>query len=69
MGLLSEAEMDEYGAALDFLWRVRNEMHLLTGRKSDQMGFEHQEQIAAAFDYPDGGSELPVERFMGQKNR
>lgn len=69
VGLLSEAEMDEYGAALDFLWRVRNQLHLLAGRKSDQMGFELQEQVAAAFDYRDGGGELPVERFMGDYYR
>ncbi len=65
VGLFSETEMDEYGAALDFLWRVRNEMHLVAGRKSDQMGFELQEQIAQAFAYEEDESELPVERFMG----
>jgi len=63
-GLLTESEMGELRAALDFLWRVRNQLHLLSGRKNDQMSFELQERIADAFGYGDGGPELPVERFM-----
>ncbi len=66
LGLLTETEALEFGAALDFLGRVRNELHLRTGRKSDQMSFEQQESIAEAFGYAEGdGAELPVERFMG----
>ncbi|MCG8592657.1 MAG: [protein-PII] uridylyltransferase [Proteobacteria bacterium] len=65
-GLLTEWEMDRYRIALDFLWRVRNELHLLAGRRNDQMSFELQEQIAKSFGYADDaeGAELPVERFM-----
>jgi len=50
-GLLTEREMEEYRAALDFLWRVRNELHLISRRKNDQMSFELQERIASAFGY------------------
>ncbi|HVP30774.1 MAG TPA: [protein-PII] uridylyltransferase [Myxococcota bacterium] len=50
-GLLTEREMEEYRAALDFLWRVRNELHLISRRKNDQMSFELQERVAAAFGY------------------
>jgi len=75
-GLLTEAEMEEYRAGLQFLWRVRNELHLISRRKNDQMSFELQERIAAAFGYRgaaegDGAApagpdipELAVERFM-----
>lgn len=65
-GLLTEAEMEQYRAALQFLWRLRNELHLISKRKNDQMSFEHQEQVARTWGYPDGGegAELPVERFM-----
>ncbi len=66
-GLLTEAEMREYRAALDFVWRVRNQLHLDTGRCSDQMSFELQEQVAEALGYgsiSDGGAELSVEGFM-----
>jgi [protein-PII] uridylyltransferase len=69
VGLLSENEMSAFRAALDFLWRVRNELHALVGRKADQLDFEHQERMAARLGYPDDGRVLPVERFMGEYYR
>jgi [protein-PII] uridylyltransferase len=70
-GLLTESEMESYREALDFLWHVRNELHLRTGRRQDQMSFELQEEIAAAFGYPEGGPDapLPVELFMSDYYR
>jgi [protein-PII] uridylyltransferase len=66
VGLLSESEMERYREGLEFLWRVRNQLHLICGRKTDQMSFEHQEGIAAAITrHPTSGDlELPVEHFM-----
>ncbi len=67
LGLLTEAELATYREAVDFLWRARNELHLATRRKHDQMSFELQERIALRFGYGkagNGGAELPVERFM-----
>jgi [protein-PII] uridylyltransferase len=66
VGFLTEAEMREYQAAIDFLWRVRNQLHLETKRKSDQMSFELQEQLAGklGFERDPVSGELPVERFM-----
>lgn len=69
VGLLSEGEADAFRAALDFVWRVRNELHLLVGRKIDQMDFEHQERVAARLGYPDDGPALAVEGFMGEYYR
>jgi [protein-PII] uridylyltransferase len=70
LGLLTEEEADDYFDALDFLWRVRNELHLIVGRKHDQMSFELQEQVAARFGYEEGeGLDLPVERLMGDYYR
>ncbi|MEE9607203.1 MAG: [protein-PII] uridylyltransferase [Myxococcota bacterium] len=72
LGLLTEDELEEYVAALDFLWCVRNELHLISGRRNDQMSFELQEKIAESFGYGrDLGErgELPVERFMGDYYR
>ena len=66
-GLLTEGEMVDYRAALDFLWRVRNELHLEARRCSDQMSFELQERIAETLGYgsaDESSAELPVERFM-----
>jgi len=71
LGLLTEEELHRLTGALDFLWRLRNELHLLAGRKNDQLSFELQEKIAAAFGYAQdhGGSELPVELFMSDYYR
>jgi [protein-PII] uridylyltransferase len=66
-GLLTEPEMREYHSALEFLWRARNELHLLARRCDDQMSFELQEQVAEGLGYGSGASEdaeLPVECFM-----
>ncbi|MBW2267514.1 MAG: [protein-PII] uridylyltransferase [Deltaproteobacteria bacterium] len=69
LGLLTESEVGELRAALDFLWRTRNELHLMTGRKTDQLSFEIQEQLAKSFGYAGDGPELPVERFMSDYYR
>ena len=54
-GLLTEGEMLEFREALNFLWRVRNELHLMAGRANDQMSFEVQEQVAEAIGYGAAG--------------
>jgi [protein-PII] uridylyltransferase len=64
LGLLTESEARNYRDALNFLWRVRNELHLISGRKNDQMSFDLQERIAQSFGYVESGRDLPVERFM-----
>ncbi|MFQ5417408.1 MAG: [protein-PII] uridylyltransferase, partial [Myxococcota bacterium] len=66
LGLLTEAEIVELRGALEFVWRIRNELHLMCGRKTDQLSFEIQEQMSVSLGYADlAGEELPVERFMG----
>jgi len=70
LGLLTEDEADRFFGALDFLWWVRNELHLIVGRKHDQLSFELQEQVAERLGHSDAaGLELPVERFMGDYYR
>ena len=74
VGLLTEEESREYLAALDFLWKVRNEAHLITGRKRDQLSFELQEKIADSLGYAHTSqsaedTQLPVERFMADYYR
>jgi len=49
---------------LDYLLRVRNELHYLQGKKSDVLTFEVQEQMAERFRYRALGSNQGVERFM-----
>jgi [protein-PII] uridylyltransferase len=62
--LLPERDIREMRRARDFLWRARNEMHYLTGRKWDQLTFDIQPQIAKAMGYVDGEHGSAVEEFM-----
>ncbi len=60
--LLPEQEVRELRRARDFVWRIRNHLHYLTGRKSDQITFDLQPQVAAFLGYGDGDG--AVEEFM-----
>ncbi|MGC4113898.1 MAG: [protein-PII] uridylyltransferase [Myxococcales bacterium] len=62
--LLPEREARELLAARDFLLRVRNELHLLAGRRDDRLTFERQLAAARDLGYRDGPEGLAVERFM-----
>ncbi|HTY55081.1 MAG TPA: [protein-PII] uridylyltransferase [Candidatus Binataceae bacterium] len=44
--VITENELKEVKRARDFLWRVRNSLHFLSGRHFDQLTFEYQEAIA-----------------------
>ena len=70
-GLLTERELEEYASALDFIWCLRNELHLASGRKNDQMSFELQEKIASQSkpDQEELRPELAVEKLMGDYYR
>ncbi len=63
-GVISEQEVKGIEAAFDYLWRIRNELHFQSKRKTDQIQFDKQEQIAAFLGYQGSGNALPVERFM-----
>jgi len=63
-GVLSEEELALYFSSLNYLWRIRNELHYLAGRKNDQLTFEAQTSIARFFGYEDRGKTLAVEQFM-----
>jgi [protein-PII] uridylyltransferase len=49
---------------MDYLLRVRNELHYILGKKSDVLSFEAQEQLTERFRYRQQGASLGVERFM-----
>ncbi len=63
-GVMNEQQADAFRAAYDYLWRVRNHLHFLGQRKSDQLTFELQEQIAAELGYQDNRKATAVEQFM-----
>lgn len=63
-GMMSEAEEQQFLDALDYLWRIRTELHYLSSRKNDQLHFEQQEKIALFLGYRDSKRGLAVEQFM-----
>lgn len=63
-GVMTEQEGEAFEAALGYLWRIRNELHYLSARKSDQINFEQQEKIAQFLGYHDTHSAPAVEQFM-----
>ena len=62
LGVLPEASVAELETALDFLWRVRNAMHLASAGHQDLLTFELQERIAPTLGFPAGRP--GVEAFM-----
>jgi [protein-PII] uridylyltransferase len=62
--VLPEREVREMRRARDFIWRIRNEMHYLARRKTDQLTFDLQPLVAEAMGYRDGEAGTAVEQFM-----
>jgi len=63
-GVLTASQADEYRAALDYLWRIRNQLHFLSTRKNDQIQFDQQKQIADFLGYVSDRKAPAVEKFM-----
>ncbi len=66
LGCLSHNEFRLLEDALRFIWRVRNDLHLLAGRKCDQLYFEYQEKLSHSTGFTAGNGQQPVERFLGK---
>jgi [protein-PII] uridylyltransferase len=62
--LITGRERESADAALTFLWRVRNELHFLSGHKNDVLSRDVQPQIAKNFGYLGDDMSLAVEKFM-----
>jgi [protein-PII] uridylyltransferase len=65
-GRLSHEEFEDLTGALSFIWNVRNRLHLLTGRKCDQLNFENQILLAEKLKFKKSNGQQPVERFLGR---
>ena len=62
--LITAREQKATDEALTFLWRVRNELHFLSGHKNDVLSRDVQPQIAKNFGYTGDDVSLGVEKFM-----
>ncbi|MCC6763580.1 MAG: [protein-PII] uridylyltransferase [Deltaproteobacteria bacterium] len=63
-GVISERERGEIEASQDFLFRVRNSLHFLTGSHQDHLTFELQDRAASDLGFGSDGTNRPVERLM-----
>ncbi|MBW6521425.1 MAG: [protein-PII] uridylyltransferase [Desulfoarculaceae bacterium] len=63
-GVLLEEEREAFSGSWNELVKIRNRLHYISGRKNDQLYFEHQEELARVFGYKTGTGILPVENFM-----
>lgn len=48
----------------NFLWKIRNGLHLLVGRSEDRLLFDYQRVLAKQLHYVDRKDRLAVEQFM-----
>ncbi len=63
-GIVPEREAKAINAAYDFLLRVRNELHFLTGRRTDLLSLDLQQQVARNQRYADTAEQQASEIFM-----
>jgi [protein-PII] uridylyltransferase len=65
-GYLSHGEYTSLEQSLGFIWHVRNQLHLMMGRKCDQLHLENQTQLAEEMAVEGINGHLPVEILMGE---
>jgi [protein-PII] uridylyltransferase len=63
-GWIDEREHRTARRAYDFLCRVRNEAHFSTGRKTDRLGLDLQDELARRLGFTPRGGLLSSELFM-----
>ena len=63
-GFLPDNEFRHLYDSIDFLWKVRNELHFESKKKTDQLTFDYQKRIAKLFHFKDTAESLGVEKFM-----
>ena len=68
-GFLIKQELQALNDGLDYLWRVRYALHMITGRGEDRLLFDHQRTLAKMFGFDDDDMRLAVEGFMHQYYR
>ncbi len=66
LGYLSHEEYQSTRKALSFIWNVRNHLHQASGKKSDQLYFENQIQLAESMHFKTRSGQQAVESFLGE---
>ena len=64
-GFLSHYEYHTLARTLNYIWRIRNWLHYITGRKCDTLHFEYQTDMADRLNYKNQGGRPDVEIFLG----
>lgn len=67
-GYLASDEAAALAEATDFLLRVRDFLHRLSGRRTDRLYFAYQEEISASLGYASTAERLAVESLMRDLN-
>lgn len=62
--LITQIEHKNCDEALKFLWRVRNELHFICGRKNDVLSLDLQQTMSKSLGYKNDEYSLAVEQFM-----
>ena len=68
-GFLTEVEAVNLVEGINFLWKVRYALHMLSQRHEDRLLFEYQIKVASLFGYADDDANLAVEKFMHEYYR
>jgi [protein-PII] uridylyltransferase len=63
-GVFDQREYKRFRRCEDFLWSVRCNMHFLTGRAEERLGFDLQRDMALRLGYTEHPGQQDVERFM-----
>jgi [protein-PII] uridylyltransferase len=63
-GLFDKEERELFQRCDEFLWRVRCQMHFITGRAEERLSFDLQRQVAEHMGYAGRTGMSAVERFM-----
>ena len=64
LGVFTPEEYETFRRADEFLWAVRNHLHLVTNRAMDQLTFDLQVEVADRLGYQDRAGRRAVEHFM-----
>lgn len=64
VGVFSREEYGYFDKAENFLWAIRNQLHLISNRAMDQLSFDLQVEVAERLGYTDRAGRRGVEHFM-----